>query len=389
MPKSASFLQNIIRRIDRIDRESLQNYIRDLAAENNLYQEILQELPDGILLLTPDGYLQWMNPLAARWLGIRMLPASPASIFDLLEDPFLLRFFRESLANMQERKVEDFHLANPREIYLRVFLIPLEKAEPETVLAILIDRSQEKTQEVNADRLARIESLISLAAGFAHEIGNPLNSLSIHLQLLKKEIKDLPISRRKVIENSLAVMNAEAVRLDRIVKNFLKASRKPPLRFRPQNLNEVLEEAIQFMEPETRAARVKVSFRVDSKLPLFLLDRERLYQAFINLIKNAVEAMAKGGLLKIQVSHHENIAAIRFEDQGSGIDDRDLPHIFDAYYTTKEGGSGLGLMTVFNTVSEHGGRIDVASKVGKGTSLTLFLPIRQPKLQLPKPSSER
>jgi signal transduction histidine kinase len=94
--------------------------------------------------------------------------------------------------------------------------------------------------------------------------------------------------------------------------------------------------------------------------------------------------MPKGGALKIALSRKENIAVIRFEDQGIGIAPEDLPHIFDAYYTTKEGGSGLGLMTVYNTISEHGGKIDVASKVGKGSVFTIFLPIRKPKLQLPK-----
>ena len=94
--------------------------------------------------------------------------------------------------------------------------------------------------------------------------------------------------------------------------------------------------------------------------------------------------MPKGGTLKIWVQHKAKIVSVRFQDQGLGIEDADLPHIFDAYYTTKEGGSGLGLMTVYNTVSEHGGRLDVASKIGKGTTFTMLLPIREPKLQLPK-----
>jgi signal transduction histidine kinase len=97
-----------------------------------------------------------------------------------------------------------------------------------------------------------------------------------------------------------------------------------------------------------------------------------------------MEAMPKGGKVWISVTHRENVALVTFKDQGNGIDEDDLPHIFEAYYTTKEEGSGLGLMTVFNVVHEHGGRIEVRSKTGQGSTFTLLFPIRKPKLQLPQ-----
>jgi signal transduction histidine kinase len=384
MLKRSSFIEKLLKRLDRIDKESLRNYVVDLGRENELYEEMFNELQEGVLVVTPEGDLLWINQQAALWLGMGEKGPTPFRIFDRLPDTEFARFLQKHLNHLKGKMVEDFHLLTPREMDLRVSLIPLEIPQNKKILVLLANRTEQKNQEIDMDRIARIEALISLAAGVAHEIGNPLNSLSIHLQLLKKEIKDLPLSRRKVVENSLAVMNTEAARLDRIVKNFLRASRKPPLRFRLEDLNDVLEQALQLMEPEMRKNHVELSLKTDQRLPFFLMDRERLFQTFMNLIKNAIEAMPKGGLFKITVSHRENVAVVRFEDQGRGIDERDLPHIFDAYYTTKEEGSGLGLMTVFNTVSEHGGRIDVESKVRKGTTFTLFLPIRQPKLQLPR-----
>ncbi len=386
MPRPNAFLEKLLNRLDRIDKESLERYVHELAEENQTYLEILDHLQEGIVVVSSEGELRWANRQAADWLGLKPIKSAPVSIYDHLEEPVFVRYLQDHLPDLRERKVEDFHFLAPSEIYLRVFLIPLEGAgSKKMILILLLDVTPQKTQQVDMDRMARIESLVSLAAGVAHEIGNPLNSLAIHLQLLKKEIKNFPSERRKVIEKNLNIMNQEALRLDRIVKNFLKVSRKPPLKFRLHDLNEVAEEALQFMEPELREAHVEVSFRSDRKLPYFIMDRERLYQAFLNIIKNAIEAMPDGGgILKVHVSHRERVAAVRVEDQGSGINEKDLPHIFEAYFTTKEEGSGLGLMTVYNTVSEHGGRIDVESKVKKGTVFTIFLPIRQPKLQLPR-----
>ncbi len=387
MPRTSAFLQKLLKRIDRIDKDSLAQYVRELVDENQLYLETLDHLQEGVVLVTPAGELQGYNRQAAFWLGLEGAKFKPVKIYDFLEDPIFVRYLQDYLPHLKEKRTEDFHFLLPQEVYLRAALIPLEEksgnSEP-LILMLLTNVTPQKSQQLDRDRLARIESLVSLAAGVAHEIGNPLNSLSIHLQLLKKEIKNFPSERRKVIENSLDVMNQEALRLDQIVKNFLKASRKPPLRFRVHNLNEIVEDALHFMEPELHSADIEVLFRPDRKLSLCLVDRERLYQAFLNIIKNAIEATPAGGVLKVNVSHRERVAAVRFEDEGSGISDKDLPHIFDAYFTTKEAGSGLGLMTVYNTVSEHGGRIDVESKVGRGTAFTIFLPIRQPKLQLPK-----
>ncbi len=384
MPKNNTFVQKLLSRMDRVDKETLKNYVVDLAAENARYHEVLDTLQEGVILTDARGQIEWVNAQAAAWLDLKWRKEQPVAIGSLIEDPQLALFLKDALPDLTERRVEDIPVLNPREIHLRVFLIPFEAGAKKHVCILLVNRTEERSFEINLDRLSRIESLVRLAAGVAHEIGNPLNALGIHLQLLKKELKELPAAKRKALEKSLSAMTSETERLDQIVKNFLSAARKPPLRFRMENLNTILEDAIHFVGPEMKRARVKIDFRPDKKLPPFLVDRNRLYQTFINLMKNAKEAMPKGGTLGIAVAQKAKIASIRFQDQGIGIEEEDLPHIFDAYFTTKEGGAGLGLMTVYNTVSEHGGRIDVASKKGRGTTFTMLLPIREPKLQLPK-----
>jgi len=138
------------------------------------------------------------------------------------------------------------------------------------------------------------------------------------------------------------------------------------------------------MKPAFKEHGLDVEFKGDTKIPDFLMDRDRIYQVFINLLRNAIEAMPHRGKLSIKLKHRGKIASVRFKDTGTGIDEKDLPHIFDPYYTTKDEGSGLGLMTVYSAVVEHGGRVEVESEIDKGSVFTVILPVRQKKLQLPK-----
>jgi signal transduction histidine kinase len=277
--------------------------------------------------------------------------------------------------------VKPFKLLSPREVELRITLAPTERRKG--MLVIMTDITNRAEQEFEAAMIQRMESLVRLAGGVAHEIGNPLNAITIHLELLKKQLKGLPDTKRKELDASLSDIQSETKRLDRIIRNFLKATRKPPLRFRVDSLNDTVADAIGFLKPELDAAGIKTRFTRDNTMPAFLMDRERLYYAFINLIKNAMESMPKGGEVRIALAHKEHCATITIADSGCGISEEALPHIFDIYYTTKQEGAGLGLMMVYDAVKEHGGKIEVKSKVGRGTTFKLLLPVREPQLQLP------
>jgi two-component system, sporulation sensor kinase E len=376
MPRKP-FIHKVLNRLDRVDRESVQNYLKQLAHENTLQAEIFDHLNEGILLASGSEII-YANRQASLWLGTEIEDRTPVA--DAVQDRELADFITNNLRGLKQKSVGDVPIIHPREMTLRVILVPLESGKESDVLILLSNISEEKNRQ--DDNMSRIEALASLAAGIAHEIGNPLNSISIHLELLKKDAQSLPENKRKSVEKTLEVLAGETSRLDRIVRNFLKATRKPPLRFKNEDLNQILEDAVRFMAPELEKNKIKASLKTDKALPGFMMDRERLYQAFINLVKNAMEAMPKGGTLSMTISHRGKVAHLSFKDEGGGIHEKDLPHIFDAYYTTKEEGSGLGLMTVYNVVREHGGRIEVASKTGKGSVFTLHLPIRQPKLQL-------
>lgn len=386
MPKQVPFIHKLLGKIDRLDRESIQNYITGLADDTALYRQILAHLNEGVLLAAPDGTLLYANQQAQLWTGTTIKSGRPLRLSQILKDRELADFILGHVPASSERAVANLSILTPREMILRVTVLPLSPDDKKITLILLTQVT--KGESLQEDKADKFQALISLAAGIAHEIGNPLNAIGIHLELLKKEVTSLADPKKKHLEKALNVLNAETARLDRIVRNFLKATRKPPLRYKLEDLNKVLEDAAGFMKPELEENKVLLELNLDPAIPVFLLDRERLYQAFINLIKNAMEAMPHGGSLKITSAYDGPVVMIRFKDEGCGITESDMPHIFEAYYTTKEEGSGLGLMTVYNAVKEHGGRIEVTSKTGKGSAFVISLPVRKPNLQLPQYKSK-
>ncbi len=383
MSDKLDFLKKLKPRLPHIEKDSLYQKLLEAAQENLTTQEILRNLDDGVVLTDKKGVPFFTNPKAEAWLGIRPLANKKMPLWNQVLDPTLNAFLKETLLSVKSRTVSDFKVLTPKEMQLRITLLPLEEEGRKTLLVLLADITTRTEQEFEAVLLSRMESLVRLAGGIAHEIGNPLNSITIHLELLKKRLTGLPVAKRQELEQSLNDIQAETKRLDRIIKNFLKATRKPPLRFRLDNLNEAIEEAMNFLKPQLDHSHVRVKFAKDDELPVFLMDRERLYYAFMNLIKNAAEAMPEGGALKISVTQKSHCAVVSIADTGCGIKEADLPHIFDIYYTTKQEGAGLGLMMVYDAITEHGGKIEVTSKPGKGTTFKVLLPIREPQLQLP------
>lgn len=382
MSPKAPFIHKLLNRIDRLDREAIRNYVVELARDVEDYREVLNLVPVGVVFLAPDGRVSYINEPALQLLGLARDQINPKKKFsEYVSDEALKNVFDRSLA--QERLPEDIRIYHPREMDLRCMIFPLRVSGEERSAAILLNITAEKAAELERMRVARNDSLLRLAAGVAHEIGNPLNSISIHLSLLQKTLDKLPEASSTPVLKTIAIIQNETRRLDQIVRNFLKATRRPPLRFKLEDLNQIAGEAAHFFGPELEQRNITMRLRTDPGLPGFLMDRQRLYEVFINLIKNAAEAMPEGGNIDVILSHKNKVCIIEVLDQGAGIHEKDLAHIFEAYYTTKQEGSGLGLMLVYDAVSEHGGRIDVETKLGQGTKFTILLPIRQPKRQLP------
>jgi signal transduction histidine kinase len=230
-------------------------------------------------------------------------------------------------------------------------------------------RSTEKTIESE-----RFNALTLLAAGVAHEIGNPLNSLHIHLQLMERKVRKLDGKVREELEEAIAIARAEITRLDSIVTQFLQAIRPSKPVLHPENVNAIVDEALRFFAPEIADRDIVVEPELRPDLALIELDRDQMKQAFYNVIKNSFEAMKRRGILRIRTDMDATHVSISFTDTGGGMSAESLSRVFEPYFTTKSTGSGLGLLIVRRIVREHGGEMAIESNEGKGLTLTIRLP---------------
>lgn len=374
------FLNKFIKRLDKIDQESLKTFVLNLKKENEFLYSVLQALPYGISIIDPHGIVTFSNSKAH---DILMRPSTEKNVplKRLFEDSDLFepvsQYFNES-KHFDDLVID---IIKPAIKTVLVSGIPLYDDTHVLYAYVVVIRDMQVDEEIeHTRRRDMFESLTTLAAGLAHEIGNPLNTIHIYLQLIGKELKS---GSTKKVDEFIHVISSETRRLDKLVKNFLNVTRSKVSLIRKRSVNEPIRNAINFFKPELTKNSIACFVELDNDIPKFYIDSDRLYEAFANLIKNAIEAMPHGGDLRIISAMTNNIVTISVADTGIGIDPADLPHIFDAYYTKKQGGSGLGLMNVYAIIKAHKGRIHVDSEVNRGTTFRISLPIQREKLQLP------
>lgn len=217
----------------------------------------------------------------------------------------------------------------------------------------------------------RVASLGRLTAGVAHEVKNPLNAMTIHLELLRQKLGPQTGAAGPHVE----VIAREIRRLDDVVQGFLKFARPEEVSLQPVSLAELVGEVFKTVEAEARASNVALETSVEPGLADVEGDATMLRQAVLNLAKNAVQAMPNGGRLRASLYGRDGRVELRLEDTGVGIPPENLAKVFDLYFTTKEGGTGIGLSLVYRTIQLHHGDIDVESTPGKGTAFVLRLPV--------------
>lgn len=228
--------------------------------------------------------------------------------------------------------------------------------------------------QASGDGEKRLAWLGTLAGGLAHEIKNPLSTMAINLSLLQEDFARTESTREKRALRKIEVLQREVKRLERILADFLAYARGVELDLQPTDLAEKLSELLEFLDAELRAGRIVVHTHFEADLPPVLVDRHRLRQACLNLIVNARQAMPEGGELVLVTRRLGDHAVLEVIDNGCGMDEATRERCFDAYFSTKKGGSGLGLPTVRRIAEEHGGEVWVESEVRRGTRFLMSLP---------------
>jgi signal transduction histidine kinase len=246
------------------------------------------------------------------------------------------------------------------------------------LLAVAIGRAlfrRIRTLERRAIQAERLAEIGSLTGGLAHEIKNPLSTVQLNLQLLQEDlVPDNPAYSRLV--SRLNTVHRETSRLREILDDFLRYAGRIELDRRPVELNALLDELVDFFAPQAQLQRVQLRLKKHPEPVIAQIDPRLIKQAVLNLLINGLQALGDGGELILSLTVQGRNAVIDVIDTGPGIPPDVLPRIFQAYYTTKKGGSGIGLAMARRIAEEHGGKIGVRSEVGKGSDFWMSLPLK-------------
>jgi signal transduction histidine kinase len=214
-----------------------------------------------------------------------------------------------------------------------------------------------------------------LAGALAHEIKNPLSTIRLNMELLAEDLGEPETPQQRRALKRVEVVRRECSRLQSLLDDFLNFAKVRQLHLEPSDLNHQIEDVLEFFAPEANDAGIEIVRYLDADLPRVRLDRKAFRQALLNLIINAKQAMPDGGQLMIRTAAQGDMVAIILIDTGCGMDERTASKMFEAFFSTKPGGSGLGLPTTQKIVDAHGGRIHVQSELGRGTQITIELPV--------------
>jgi signal transduction histidine kinase/HAMP domain-containing protein len=356
--------------------QQLQSDRVQTLSERAHLQHVVDILEDGIIFFTPDRRILFYNKATEEVVARPLSEAIGLRLDELLPAAHPIRAVLDRAfadgADVRNATVPLMVDGQTRELLVSVFFVAdVERAMGAMVL--LRDLESIKTLQSLISYSAKLAALGRLTSGVAHEVKNPLNAMMIHLELVKQGLDASPGE----VQHSLDVIGSEIRRLDHVVQGFLKFVRPQELSLKPVDLGALLQAAAALLEAESEKAGVRFAFELDPTCPRVAADEELMRQAFLNILLNACQAMPSGGTVTIKTEWKRgDWVAVSITDEGVGIRPADREKIFSLYYTTKPDGSGIGLSMVYRIVQMHDGVIDVDSEVGRGTTMTVRLPVR-------------
>lgn len=388
MPKRPDPLDSLVDRVHELDEASRANLISRLARERRLLNTVVNTLREGVIVLEASGRIEYANPSSREMLGLSDRDLADVILWRAVPDlTRTLRISSKGVLHEEANMTRELELTYPQRRVVRMYLVPIEEMVEEVQVAryavILSDITQERARTRQEIEDERVKSILELAAGVAHELGNPLNSLNIHLQVMQRQLQRLrETPNTDKLEKSLGICSGEVERLDSIITHFLEAVRPQKPQLHDLDLIAPLEESVEFLGPELEGAGIRVDIELASSLPAIQGDRDQIKQVFFNVIKNARQAMKAGGIIRIRAFSDDEYVYIQVGDTGEGIPQENLRKVFQPYFSTKQDGHGLGMMIVERIMRDHGGQIGLDSRPTVGTLVTLQFPQKHRRIRL-------
>ena len=350
----------------------------------SLYEQVVSALPDALLLVRPNGTLTHLNTTAERMAGISFSQAKAKALSDLFPGPEELhKRLATTLKTGRSFTIREDEILNRAgdTFVAEIHIEPIHDDQGKVIGAGLIfrDLSAFKKMEEELRHADRLAVMGTIASGLAHEIKNPLGGIKGAAQMLTREVK------RTDLREYLEIITKEADRVNQLILQLLNFAGPKAIRFSGVNINKLLDDLIQ-LEQTAEGGGVRFTRHYDPSLPKVKGDESQLKQAFLNLIKNAREAVKQKGSIEIKTwlvtdyqlktekgGKSSRMVGIDIIDTGCGMDDETLANLFAPFYTTKKGGTGLGLAISHRIISEHQGFIQVESSLKRGSTFRVFL----------------
>ena len=335
---------------------------------------VMAGLEDGLLLFTRDARAVMISPAAEKFLGApagQLLGRRVTEIFPP-GHPLREALHIESDELSEVAAETDLETSEgSRRVNVSVQAIQ-EDGERIGAMVTLRDLDSLESIDTQLQVSERLAALGRITAGVAHEVKNPLNSMRLWLENLKES---LPADGDGASRQAVQVLDKEIDRLDQVVKRFLDFTRPMDVRLEATQLADLLKEVLEIAKPQLQKSNIQLAQLLPIDVPEVYVDRALLKQGVLNLVLNAAEAMPGGGQLRLVLSRRGEMAEITVGDTGKGIPPENRQKIFQLFFTTRPGGSGIGLASTFRIVQLHNGSIDFTSEVGRGTTFRIELPL--------------
>lgn len=339
-----NFFNGVRKHINRLDEDKLREQYILLSQELSKLDRIFDSMSEGIVFCDLQGSITYENKAVQNILGMSAAEAI-AQLNIALDTP-------------SKREIS---IAYPEQKYATIQVMPTDRGTS----LIIHDNTAERIAAIRELESGAFNAVSTFASGLAHEIGNPLNALSMTIQLLESKVSD---------KEDIEICKQQIKRISDFSRNFLTALRPTKPNFTPGSVADPLKSCLASLKTILEDRRISVTLDIPAALPPIALDTMQMEHVFFNLIKNALEAMKDGSSLNIQITSDDHEITLSFRDNGLGMTQEQLAHLFEPYRTTKSTGNGLGLMICARIVHDHGGTISAESKPGEGSTFTIRLP---------------
>lgn len=350
---------------------------KSLSAEHSKFKSytdlVLENMADAVVAIDKSETIIYFNSAGQNIFGIDAKDALSKSYSQVFNsDLLLLQKAKREKTPIFNIEIDYYRNSVKKTLELSITFIYDEKSEIDTTIAIIKDFSEKKHFLAQLERKEKLSAMGELAGGVAHEIRNPLNSIGIIAQRLQREFE---VKEKKEEFNSfIQTIRLEIARVNNIIKQFLDYAKPAKLNKSINSINLIMDECVNLIESEANAKQIIIEKKYSLDFQISV-DKEKIKQVLINLLKNAIDSIEQGGKIDCLIERRENSAIIKIIDNGKGISKELLPKIFNLYFTTKPSGNGIGLSVAHQIIDEHNGSITVNSELGKGSDFIISLPI--------------